>query len=251
MSLLIPVTELTNRQGLNSSPIPKLYGVPSIVKVRERGSSSAIIMDGKKVNEERTVSEDYTTIKALVNDGIQDFIISLNETNGKKVLLKASKIVEVYENTVGNSIVRYRGSERAEDIFYIVTETMDDMRGLIPTSPQYKSYISRLTQTGTSAPTEVVIKDEIGMGAWSRFATGFYGNIPLTPLVSDKTAVFGSINFADNISDDMYSVFMYEAVGFVAVNTGLMQSGGSGNPVDRVLEDGRLTNTVIEIRSYN
>lgn len=208
MSLLIPITELTNRQGANLNPVPKLYGVPSIAKIRERGSSSVIIMDGKKVNEERTVSEDFATVEALVNDGIQDFIITLNETNGNKIGLKASQIVEIYENALTNSIVRYRDNERSEDIFFTVSETMDDIRGLVPTSPQYKSYISRLTQVGTSAPTEVVIKDEIGMGAWARFATGFYGNIPLVALVSDKTAVFGSVTFGVSPTDDMYSVYI-------------------------------------------
>ena len=49
MSLLIPITELTNRQGANLNPVPKLYGVPSIAKIRERGSSSVIIMDGKEI----------------------------------------------------------------------------------------------------------------------------------------------------------------------------------------------------------
>lgn len=131
---------------------------------------------------------------------------------------------------------------------YRLNELLNDMLGF---SQPYKSYVARITQSGTDAPTAAVIVDEIGGGAWSRASAGFYNFVPNIAFDSSKTAVFGSVNFGENGTDDMYSVYMYEFFGFVSVNTGLMQSGGVGNPVDRVLTDGKLSGHVIEIRVYN
>jgi len=113
-----------------------------------------------------------------------------------------------------------------------------------------KVYASKLTQVGTNSPTEVVIKDEIGMGGWTRFAQGFYANIPSVAIDSSKTVVLGSVTFGVTGTENMYSLYMYEAFGFVSVNSALFESAGAGNPVQRVLEDDRLVDTPIKVELY-
>jgi len=132
MSILIQVTEESNRQGSNNPPISKLYGIPFISLVRDNGVSATIILDGKRNNEERIVSEDYATISSLIDVGYIDSIINLNQTNGDLLGVKTSSIVEVQEDESGNSIITYRDSEKQVDIQYTVSEDMATILSLIP-----------------------------------------------------------------------------------------------------------------------
>lgn len=134
MSILLQVTEESNRQGRNTPPINKLYGIPSISLVRDNGTSATIILDGKRNNEERIVSEPYDSIKALTNSGYTDFILPLNQTNGKEILLRASNIVEIYDNPEGKGVVRFRDEDKSEDITYTVDENIESIIGLTPSS---------------------------------------------------------------------------------------------------------------------
>ena len=143
MGVLIPITEETNRQGTNDPFISKLYGIPFINKIRENGAKSTIILDGKRYDEERIVSESKSTIDALVNSGYLDFMFnltvknvsgSLNDDYPYSISLTASQIVEVYEDseTPSDSIVRYRDDSKQEDTLYTVDEDLAAITALMP-----------------------------------------------------------------------------------------------------------------------
>lgn len=143
MGVLIPITEETNRQGTNDPFISKLYGIPFINKIRENGAKSTIILDGKRYDEERIVSESKSTIDALVNSGYLDFMFnltvknvsgSLNDDYPYSISLTASQIVEVYEDseTPSDSIIRYRDDSKQEDTLYTVDEDLAAITALMP-----------------------------------------------------------------------------------------------------------------------
>jgi len=143
MGVLIPVTEETNRQGVNDPFVSKLYGIPFINKIRENGAKSTIILDGKRCDEERIVSESKSTIDALVNSGYLDFMFnltvkntsgSLNDDYPYSISLTASQIVEVYEDskTPSDSIIRYRDDSKQEDTLYTVDEDLAAITALMP-----------------------------------------------------------------------------------------------------------------------
>jgi len=134
MSILIQVTEESNRQGTNNPFIQKLYGVPNISLIRDNGTSASIIIDGRKNNEERIVSESYETIKLVVEEGYIDFVIPLTQLGGRKVLLRASNIIEAYNTGTGKprAIVRYRDNDKTEDDLYTLDQNISEILDLVP-----------------------------------------------------------------------------------------------------------------------
>ena len=168
MAILIPVTEETNRQGVNNPFISKLYGVPFINKIRENGVKSTIILDGKRNDEERIVSESKSTIDALVSSGYLDFMFnltvknvsgSLNDDYPYSASLKASQIVEVYSNpeTPSDSIVRYRDESKQEDTLYTVDE---DLAAIISLMSSYS--LSDVVSNGDTLSNGQAIKSNGG-----------------------------------------------------------------------------------------
>jgi len=140
MSILVPVTEESNRQGALRTPVSKLYGIPHVSLMRSRGSKTVLFIGGV-VLEERLVSQDYATLDPLFNSGYSDFLLPLNvigtggninDTYPYKVSLRASNIVEIYEQEEdpSNSVVRYRDNEKKDDKLYIVDESINDILSL-------------------------------------------------------------------------------------------------------------------------
>ena len=125
MAVLIPVTEVSNRQVTHKVPVSKLYGIPHISKMRTRGSNTVLDI-GSGVSEERVVSETYDELSPLASNGYLDSLIPLNVINvtGRndkypyKTSLKSSNIVEAYydETNSLNSIIRYRDEEKKGDV---------------------------------------------------------------------------------------------------------------------------------------
>jgi len=136
MSILIQVTEESNRQGANNPFIQKLYGVPNISLIRDNGASASIIIDGRKNNEERVVSESYETIKLAVESGYIDFVVPLTQLDGRKVLLRASNIIEAYNTGTSNSnaVLRYRDEDKSEDDLYTLEENISEILNLVPST---------------------------------------------------------------------------------------------------------------------
>lgn len=101
----------------------------------------------------------------------------------------------------------------------------------------YKVYTALLSQTGTNAPTAIVLENEIGLIQLTYTAVGTY-QIVSNFFVTDKTAVFlNNIDYANGASFG------------VIYNSGttifLGSRSGSGNSTN-----GLLFKTFIEIRVY-
>jgi hypothetical protein len=164
MSILIAVTEKTTRQGTHPTPIPKLYGVPFITQLLDNGTSATVILDGKRDNEERIVSETYATVEALANVGYIDFLLPLTITeDGSSISLRACAIVEVYDNNAGKGVVRYRDAEKIEDKFYTVDEDIAAIVALIPTVSESAGTF-QYEKTFTQAEVRAFNTDNGGFG---------------------------------------------------------------------------------------
>jgi len=160
MSILIQGTEIQNSQGQSTS-IVKLYGVPFINTLRARDTDCVIVLNGRRNNEERIVSESYSTVSALASLGHSDFVIPITvkavsgvnrDSYPYSLSIKASQIVEVYANPQdsNDSIIRVRDEEKIEDVYYTVDETLADIVALaIPAA--YKSYKALLSQNAPVA----------------------------------------------------------------------------------------------------
>lgn len=147
MSILIAITEETNRQGTHNTPIFKLYGANFISKVVDNGTSATIILDGKRENEERIISESYTVVTDFIKDGYINFVLPLTQVGGRKIALNAESIVEISSNADGNSVVRYRDDEKIEDEIFIVTDNIVTILLSVPTTlTGLSNYRVELTQ---------------------------------------------------------------------------------------------------------
>ncbi len=246
MAILIQVTEESGRQGVNETPISKLYGIPYFSSVSDNGTSATIIIDGRNSNEERVVSETYADIKTASEVGYLDFMLALNNVDGTDISLKASGIVEVYENSDSKGVIRYRDHERTEDIFYTVDEDMTAILALIPTaggSLPYKSLVMLVSQTGGSAPTFTVLENTLGGGpSFLRLNTGWYA---LTTLSSVLTSGKTFLNIQQGLLDPINP---YSSIAkWNSTNSIYVYSGDASF----TLADGKLDNTSFEIRVYD
>ena len=199
MGVLIPITEISNRQGVNNAPVSKLYGAPHISKIRSRGSNTAVFI-GSETYEERVISETYDDISPLVSSGYLESLISLTVTglsgniNDKypyKTSLKTSNIIEVYKNESypSKSIVRYKDEHKQGDVLYTVSESLTDIQALIPASK--KVYSAIYSQTGTNPPVEdQVFENELGGTiSWIYIIPGFYFGTLVGAFPAGKTVV--------------------------------------------------------------
>jgi hypothetical protein len=254
MSILISVSESKYNGFTHPSAVTKLIGVPFITKIDTQGSDTLIVTDGKRTNDERIISGSVADTIALASGGYSDFVLSVtakaDSTNQglstpKVIGIKASSIVEIYEdpNTEGDaidSIIRVRDAEQQEDIIYTVDETITEITALIPTRASkngYKEYLALLTQTGTSAPTAVVIKNELsGTVVWSYANVGVYDGTLTGEFLANTTGIFitslsGEIIGGGRNNDNK-------------VRLRILDSGG--NPIDAKLSD-TLIRIVVKI----
>jgi hypothetical protein len=102
----------------------------------------------------------------------------------------------------------------------------------------YKVYSALLSQTGTNAPTAVVLENTIGFIGFGYTTTGTYSIVSNGDFTLDKTAIF-----ANNVivSNGETVACAYGSTLFCQINTRLV--GVSTN--------GILNKTFVEIRVYN
>jgi len=114
--------------------------------------------------------------------------------------------------------------------------TLDD----IPTTP-YKVYTALLTQSGTSAPTAIVLENTIGNIVWSYDNVGMYNAVLIGGFTIDKTCAFITSRGI--------------GAGFGIVTSANIINNGSQVMVitqnDSGPINGNLSSTSIEIRVYN
>jgi hypothetical protein len=100
-----------------------------------------------------------------------------------------------------------------------------------------QTYVALLTQSGTAAPSAVVLADNIGDITWSRIAAGEYLGTPTTPFNSLNTFVI-----IGNVEHDYQAAAYVNSDGDIVVTT-CRNSGHSH-------QDNKLLNSPIEVRIY-
>ena len=98
----------------------------------------------------------------------------------------------------------------------------------------YKVYVALLTQSGTAAPTAIVLENSLGGIVWARSSAGIYTATLSGAFTTDKTAVLlGSTGLASRYALTSTSVITLTTFddGFAA-------------------DDNKMTNATIEIRVY-
>jgi hypothetical protein len=104
-----------------------------------------------------------------------------------------------------------------------------------------QTYVALLTQSGTAAPTAVVLADNIGDITWSRISAGEYLGRPTTPFNSLNTFVI-----IGNVEHDYLASAYVNSDGDIVVSTCRTTGGGGGHSH----QDDKLLNSPIEVRIY-
>ena len=102
---------------------------------------------------------------------------------------------------------------------------------------QNTTYIANLTQTGTAAPTALILATNLGLITWTRTAQGQYKGVALVPFDFQSTYVMINSNEHDHLN----SAFI-NTDGDVIVKT--------VNTQNHQHHDSVLNNTTLEIRTY-
>ena len=112
-------------------------------------------------------------------------------------------------------------------------------------SRPYKVYTALLTQSGTDAPVATVLENTLGDTiTWSYVAVGQYIGTSTGTFTVNKTVIFsGSANDTD-VATAMYIMALLG-------NENTVQIGTFNQLAVPTASDGKLTNTLIEIRVYN
>ena len=103
----------------------------------------------------------------------------------------------------------------------------------------YKKYVALMTQTGSAAPTVVVLENTIGDIVWTRASTGLYRGTLIGAFTLDKTSAMMSVTLTDGI----VNVFRFSD-DVVRVATTNLHSPTAA------YHDNHLSNNTIEIRVY-
>ena len=104
-----------------------------------------------------------------------------------------------------------------------------------------QTYVALLTQSGTAAPSAVVLADNIGDITWTRIAAGEYLGTPTTPFNSLNTFVI-----IGNVEHDYLASAYVNSDGDIVVSTCRTNGGGGGHSH----QDDKLLNSPIEVRIY-
>jgi hypothetical protein len=104
-----------------------------------------------------------------------------------------------------------------------------------------QTYVALLTQSGTAAPSAVVLADNIGDITWSRISAGEYKGTPTTPFDSLNTFVI-----IGNVEHDYLASAYVNSDGDIVVSTCRTTGGGGGHSH----QDNKLLNSPIEVRIY-
>jgi hypothetical protein len=111
----------------------------------------------------------------------------------------------------------------------------------------YKVYIALLTQSGTNAPTAIVLKNTLDeVPQYSYDSTGYYYINTSEKFTENKTAIYFGPNGGTN-SLGVSAVAVWEDSSNISLQTGNYQS----DPSTITTVNGLLTNNTLEIRVYN
>jgi hypothetical protein len=100
-----------------------------------------------------------------------------------------------------------------------------------------QTYVALLTQSGTAAPSAVVLADNIGIITWTRTAVGQYLGTPISPFDALNTFVI-----IGNVEHDYIATAYVNSDGNIVVHTTKTQNHAH--------TDSKLLNSPIEVRIY-
>ena len=103
----------------------------------------------------------------------------------------------------------------------------------------YKKYVALMTQTGTAAPTVIVLENTIGDIVWTRDSTGIYEGTLTGAFTLDKTYAMMSVVLVDGI----VNVFRFSDDVVRVATTNLKNPNANHH-------DNHLSKNTIEIRVY-
>lgn len=115
--------------------------------------------------------------------------------------------------------------------------------GAIATSKPYKVYVALISQTGTSAPTVIVLENTLGgTPVWSRIGPGVYSGLLSGFFTANKTTVI----FTKQYTVPTGGTDIFTAVGCGSINSIDLSTANTAG-----LVDGVLSKATIEVRVYN
>lgn len=120
-----------------------------------------------------------------------------------------------------------------------------------PFTLPYKSYVAKISQSGTSNPTVVILENNLGFNIeWSRSDVGIYvASVPISTLIPNKTTIT-----ALNTSSKPAAVCLFTDIGQSEENyvfTITTYGSYSSAFISQGDSDTILDNTVVEIRIYD
>lgn len=111
----------------------------------------------------------------------------------------------------------------------------------LPKPKFVRVYTALLTQTGTDAPTVVVLQNTLGADVvWTRQSAGIYKGTCTGKFIEGKTAMYAQYTWNNAIT----SILDFTYPDSISVNTSVL-SGGVYTATDDL-----LLNTMVEIRVY-
>lgn len=124
-------------------------------------------------------------------------------------------------------------------------DNTDPLNPILNDPRPYKVYTALLSQSGTDAPVATVLENTLGATiTWSYVAVGQYIGTSMGTFTVNKTVIFsGSANDTD-VATAMYIMALLG-------NENTVQIGTFNQLAVPTASDGKLTNTLIEIRVYN
>lgn len=115
--------------------------------------------------------------------------------------------------------------------------------GAIATAKPYKVYTALISQTGTSAPTVIVLENTLGgTPVWSRIGTGVYSGLLSGFFTANKTTVI----FTKQYTVPIGGTDIFTAAGCGSINSIDLSTANTAG-----LVDGVLSKATIEVRVYN
>lgn len=151
----------------------------------------------------------------------------------EEVLNRLSGRVETLENAPSGGIESLSG---------------DFVDNTDPTNPTldrgYKVYTALLTQSGTDAPTAIVLENTLGgVPVWSRYTTGVAQAELIGAFTLEKTVVIPFAHVSSGASGDTMKI--YDDEGYSTDNVRIEQKNFAGGSIDD------YTGVGVEIRVYN
>lgn len=169
--------------------------------------------------------------------------VSINNATGDNIILTPNSINH-YNTGQSNNLSFSKPTAGSSTFFFPDKSTGSYTLATTGDIRPYKVYTALMSQSGTSAPTVIILENTIGSIVWTRNNVGKYFGTLASAFTVNKT--FMSTTFNNHL-DGNYPISVTietSGSGLLLLMTNLTNSTGTAT-------DSRLYNTSIEIRVYN